>query len=215
MAHIEKGEKSIEFITQCAIDEIAENGKKTTLNSICTKYNISKGRMYHFFSSKEDLYYNCFKYSIDRITNRINKFEIDEDATLERNLHNYYLEIINHWLRHPNEIIVISMITRLSAYDFSDENVQRLIDLKNEWAKTVTDKFVEIINSKNKKMRVDTDIINQIISTLYKQLFLTFSNELISALKAQDYAKAKQIKNKLLKYYDILIKTFLYGIIEK
>lgn len=215
MAHIEKGEKSMEFIIQCAIDEIAENGKKTTLNSICTKYNISKGRMYHFFSSKEDLYCYCCKYSLDKVTNKINEFKIDENATLEKNLHNYYLEIINHWLRHPNEIIVISIIKKMSTYAFNDDNLRRLQNLKNNWAKAVTNKFVEITNSKNKKMRIDTNITNRIISTLYSQLFLTFSNELISALKAQDYTKAKQIKNKLLKYYDILIKTFLYGIIEK
>ena len=215
MVHIGKGEKSIEFIIQCAIDEVAENGNKATLNSICSKHNISKGRMYHFFSSKEDLYFCCCKYSLDKITEKINHFKIDEDATLEKNLHNYYLEIINHWLRHPNEIIFISTITKMSAYAFNDDNLKRLQELKSDWAKTVTDKFVEITNSKNKKMRVDAAITNQIISTLYSQLFLTFSSELISALKQQDYTKAKEIKNGLLKYYDILIRTFLYGIIDE
>lgn len=215
MAHFSKGDKSIELIINYAIDEIAENGHKVSINGICNKYNISKGRMYHFFSSKEELLYSCFQISLERITKTITDFETDENLSLEKNFHNYYLSIINHWLKHPNEIIVIRTVTRMASYAFSDEYVKKLTDIKNEWAISVTDKFLEIIKSEHKNMRVDTDIANQIISTLYKQLFLTFSNELISALKEQDYVKAKVIKVKLLKYYDILISTFLYGIIDE
>ncbi len=215
MAHIAKGDKSIELIIGYAIDEIAEKGNNVTINQICEKHNISKGRMYHFFTSKEDLLYHCVKYSLDQVTKTITDFETDDNLSLKKNLHNYYLTMINHWLRHPNEIIVIRTIMKMASYAFSEENKKKLINLKNEWASAVTSKFINIIKNKNKKMRVNDIITGQIISTLYKQLFLTFSNELISALKEHDYVKAKAIKVKLLKYYDILISTFLYGILDE
>ena len=215
MSHFEKGNKSIEFIINCAIDEYSQKGDKTTLNSICEKYHISKGRMYHFFTSKEDLLCNCFKYSLEKITKMINEFEIDEKASLEDNLHNYYNEIINHWLKNPNEIITIAQITKTTQIHFTNEGRLRLTDYKNNWSNCVTDKFLEIIKAKNIKMRVNAVVVKQIISAMYQQMFLSFSNDLINALKSGNYRLAKEKKQSLLRNYDIIIDTFLNGIAQK
>ncbi len=215
MAHFEKGNKSIELIINCAIDEFSQNGNKTTLNSICEKYHISKGRMYHFFTSKEDLLCSCFKYSLDKISKTINDFEVNDNCTVEDNLHNYYNLIINHWLKHPNEIITISQITKKAQIHFTDEGRSRLMQYKKEWANCVTSKFLQIIKAKKLKMRVNEFIVNQVISTFYLQVFLRFSDDLIIALKQENYKLAKEKKTKLLKYYDILIDTFLNGIIDR
>ncbi|MDD6567501.1 MAG: TetR/AcrR family transcriptional regulator [Eubacteriales bacterium] len=214
-AHFAKGDKSIEFIINCANEEFAQNGSKTTLNGICEKYKISKGRMYHFFTSKEDLLCNCFKYSLEKVANAINDFEIDKNASLEDNLHNYYNEIINHWLKNPNDIITIERIAKMSQVNFSEKNYLRLKGYKNEWADCVTGKFLQIIKSKKVKMRVNETVIKQIISAMYQQMFLNFSNDLISALKSGNYRLAKEKKKSLLRNYDILIDAFLNGIAEK
>ena len=215
MAHIPKGNKSMELIINYAIDEFAQSGSKASINTICSKYNISKGRMYHFFASKEDLLCCCFEYSLDKISKTIESFEVDPSLSVERNFHKYYINIINHWLKNPNEIIVIKLESKAASLSFTKENKNRIIKKRNEWSDTVTKKFLEIISKKNMKTKIDEEMTNRMVSILYNQLFLTFSNDLISALKDKDYARAKQMKINLLKYFDIVIETFLYGIIDE
>lgn len=171
--------------------------------------------MYHFFTSKEDLLCNCFKYSLEKVANAINDFKIDKNASLEDNLHNYYNEIINHWLKNPNDIITIERIAKMSQVNFSEKNYLGLKGYKNELADCVTGKFLQIIKSKKVKMRVNETVIKQIISAMYQQMFLNFSNDLISALKSGNYRLAKEKKKSLLRNYDILIDAFLNGIAEK
>ena len=137
----------------------------------------------------------------------INEFEIDEKASLEDNLHNYYNEIINHWLKNPNEIITIAQITKTTQIHFTNEGRLSLTDYKNNWSNCVTDKFLEIIKAKNIKMRVNAAVV--------KQMFLSFSNDLINALKSGNYRLAKEKKQSLLRNYDIIIDTFLNGIVQK
>ncbi len=214
MSHFAKGNKSIEFIINCANEEFAQNGEKATLNSICQKHNISKGRMYHFFTSKEDLFYNCFKYSLSHIIDSINKFTIDESKSLERNLHNYYAVIINHWMANPDEIITIGFITETIPL-LSQEIQDKITQYRVEWTDYVVDKFLQIINAKRIKMRINATLTKQLIIAIYQYLFYTFSHELINDLKAKNYARAEKNKENLLSYYDMIIDTFLNGVVDK
>lgn len=55
-----------ERIIDVALEEFAQNGYKgTSTNIICKKANISKGLLYHYYGSKENLYLSVIRYFIN------------------------------------------------------------------------------------------------------------------------------------------------------
>ncbi|MBM6861956.1 TetR/AcrR family transcriptional regulator, partial [Clostridium saudiense] len=67
-----------EKIIKAAIEEFAENGyKAASTNSICKKANVSKGLIYYYFKSKEEIYLNALKFAIDRFKENVS-IEINE-----------------------------------------------------------------------------------------------------------------------------------------
>ena len=67
-----------EKIIKAAIEEFAENGyKAASTNSICKKAKVSKGLIYYYFKSKEEIYLNALKFAIDRFKENVT-IEIDD-----------------------------------------------------------------------------------------------------------------------------------------
>lgn len=61
----------------------AEFGSKSfdaaSLNTICSRNNISKGLIYHNFKNKDELYLQCVKLCYDRLTEYLKQNEISSD----------------------------------------------------------------------------------------------------------------------------------------
>lgn len=61
-----------ERILNVAIEEFAQNGyKATSTNVICKKANISKGLLYHYYNSKENIYITVVRHVIDTFKRNI------------------------------------------------------------------------------------------------------------------------------------------------
>ena len=62
MARIINKEEKCKHVTQAALELFLEKGyKSVTTREIATKAGISKGILYHYFESKEDLFYRTVK----------------------------------------------------------------------------------------------------------------------------------------------------------
>lgn len=61
-----------ERILNVAIEEFAQNAyKATSTNVICKKANISKGLLYHYYNSKENIYITVVRHVIDTFKRNI------------------------------------------------------------------------------------------------------------------------------------------------
>ena len=61
-----------ERILNVAIEEFAQNGyKAASTNVICKKANISKGLLYHYYNSKENIYLTVVRHVIDSFKRNI------------------------------------------------------------------------------------------------------------------------------------------------
>ncbi|WP_278600954.1 TetR/AcrR family transcriptional regulator [Clostridium tertium] len=59
-------------IINSALEEFAENGyKAASTNVICRKAKVSKGLLYHYYESKENIYLSVIRYFIDRFKENI------------------------------------------------------------------------------------------------------------------------------------------------
>ena len=80
----ERQERSKASIYQAALEEFAANGYgNVNMERICANHHISKGMMYHYYSSKDELFLLCvektftdLKAYIENQTERMNSMEI-------------------------------------------------------------------------------------------------------------------------------------------
>lgn len=76
MKQSERTKNTYNKILQSAIKEFGENGyDNSSLNTICTKYSISKGLIYHNFKNKDELYL-C---SVEECFTKLIKYLKEED----------------------------------------------------------------------------------------------------------------------------------------
>lgn len=61
-----------ERIINIALEEFAQNGyQSVSTNVICKKAKVSKGLLYHYYGSKENLYLSVLRYFIDKFKENI------------------------------------------------------------------------------------------------------------------------------------------------
>lgn len=96
MTQEEKTERTKERIFEAAMEEFGKNGyTSATIGTICSKYGIAKGLLYHNFASKEALYLACVSRCFDKVTTYLEAQEIGTD------LHRYMERRIHYFSRHP------------------------------------------------------------------------------------------------------------------
>ena len=68
MKQQERQQKSREKILSAAMQEFAEPGyEEVTVDSICQKYEISKGMLYHYYSGKDALFLLCVQQTFQQL----------------------------------------------------------------------------------------------------------------------------------------------------
>lgn len=79
MTQKERQERSRALILQAALNEFGSLGyDAVTMDRICAEHKISKGMMYHYFSSKDDLFLFC----VNQIVNELNAYVAQESKVL-------------------------------------------------------------------------------------------------------------------------------------
>ena len=90
----EKNRRSRECIEEAAIRSFARQGPdNANLNQLCRENGISKGKLYHYYASKDDLLVACVQRIVDRLVAGICAFSPDPEQGIAANLHVYYKEL--------------------------------------------------------------------------------------------------------------------------
>lgn len=70
MKREEKNQQTKRRIMDSALNEFSKQGYgASSVNAICADQNISKGIIYHYFNTKDDLYLACVEECFMRLTN--------------------------------------------------------------------------------------------------------------------------------------------------
>lgn len=210
----EKSINSIYFIIECAINEFAKKGNNVSLNNICKQNGISKGKLYHHFSSKDELLCACVCYALDNLASDIDDFEIDHSLSVEENLHNYYAERIKYWHEYPTHLTILRLAYMLRQNAFSDESLAAIAKHKQNWDNAMKNKVLNIIHSKNNKLKISDENFAELMILLYENTFQAMESKIVKAVINNESENVKKLSDELLKYYDTIILTVLYGIFE-
>ncbi len=211
MKQIDKNRQSIQAIIKAATHAFAQNDfNEVSLNKICRDNNISKGKLYHYFSSKEDLYYSCINYALSELAADILSFEIDSDKSVFQNLHNYYESGLQHWFDNIDEFVIL----RTALVTFSPEEAKNVNKSRLEYYDAIKTKTLEIIHYGNLKDNIDDENLYEIFRMVYENMSIRYINKIIMCIKNGDSDSAhKRIKN-LFELYDKLIYIMLNGILS-
>lgn len=99
----EKTKQTQMKILQAAVCEFGtQNYDAVSLNVLCKKYQISKGLIYHNFKSKDDLYLQCAKMCVGKITEYLKSCQFSDDAP-EQGLKDFMMARQDFFRENPYE----------------------------------------------------------------------------------------------------------------
>lgn len=210
MKQEEKSKISRNTIIKASISAIGESEKaEIPLNRICRENNISKGKLYHYFSSKQEVLYACINYSLSELTESINSFQPALTDSIFNNLHNYYSQRIEYWMENPNNFIVL----QLALETLSEEDSEPINECRFEYYTAVKEKTLQIVQSETHKINISQEDLYLVMQTVYENMFMFNMNKIVKAVKQNDILLAKKRQEALLSRYDNLIRVMLYGIL--
>lgn len=207
----EKNKISTQQIKDAAIRLFAKhNSTDISVNELCRDNNISKGKFYHYFASKDDLLMVCASYVIDDVCADIEAVAVSPQRPLEENLRNYYASRISYWVAHTDYFVLISLILNSRDYEFK----KRFRPLRAEFDAALSGKTLEILHAANVKKNISDSELLEVMKLVYDNMFLTDMAKIVDALHAGDTAHAQKLCNDLLGLYTRLINVMLYGILS-
>lgn len=211
MRQEEKNKLSFEKITDAAIKMFADNGSfDISINELCRQNNISKGKFYHYFNSKDELIRVTINKIVDDLCNDVESFEIYDTNDLEGALISYYTERINYWVKHPERYVVLNFL-------FIAPNDVKLVDyvgLKNKFDLARSSKIIEILLKCNCITNIPDKDILDISRVLYDNMFIRSVHGMVMAIQKGDERLAQQLFTELKSLYTKLVHIMLYGLLE-
>ncbi len=211
MKQSEKNKLSQELILNSAIEAFSQNNiNKVSLNEICRKNNISKGKMYHYFSSKEELYYACINYILKNLTVYVSSFQIKEGRNISDCFNEFFNSQIEYWINHPYDLLIISNVLDT----FTDKEYAYIKSNYLEFRQIMKSKVFEIINAEKITEKVSFENIYQVIQIVIEKTFVPQIKKIVLALTNNQTDEANELRNNLLGIYDTLIYIILYGILS-
>lgn len=166
-------------ILKTAIKRFTKHGlNKTTLDEVARDIRLSKATLYHYFTSKEDLFLASIKYEGSIFLEEIKQIFDTEETLLKNKLLEYYKVKRDFLLKHR----LLYDILLLYYTDTISENEKLIIsELIAEEIKLVKGVLKDIYNNKNEKIIFELPVY--FVKTTWGEIFsprlndITASNE--------------------------------------
>lgn len=113
MKQEERTRQSVEEILDAALEEFAVRGYDgAVINNICRNNGISKGKLFHHFKGKDDLFLACCQYTGDLFAAHNRRFTPNASKTFQENLHDYFEHRNIFFRRKKGSIDVLWMVNK-------------------------------------------------------------------------------------------------------
>ena len=132
-----------ERIIDVALEEFAQNGyKATSTNVICKKAEVSKGILYHYYGTKENLYLTVLRYVIDNFKKNIT---INIESSNKKGI-DYLSEYFNNKFKFFRENPLHSRLIVNSRMNDNIEEAKRLAKEFEEYNNTLMHEVIKKID---------------------------------------------------------------------
>lgn len=143
MKQTQKSQISKEHIIKTAISEFGKYGfASASVNRICEDGNISKGKLYHHFHGKSEIYLDTITYCYEVFALHMRQFQVDKTVTLEENLLACYKLFRKFWYLHPEMLNLFVESRTFPPAELREEIMQTRAQFFNQ---AVKEKLREIV----------------------------------------------------------------------
>lgn len=98
----EKNQQTRRRILDSALAEFAKQGYgSSSVNTICSSQDISKGIIYHYFKTKDELYLSCIEECFHELTAYLRQTLTWENKTAQEQLEQYFTSRVTFFQAHP------------------------------------------------------------------------------------------------------------------
>lgn len=158
MKREEKSQQSKILILETSIKEFAAQGfEKASINTICADGRISKGRLYNYFKSKDDIFIKSASYIFNKRLEHIKNFTVNENENLINVLQRLFRYKQQYFLDNPNHgsflhIVIESAPKHLYEpcfellEQYNEEIYKFNSDIFHKINPEISDKYIRLIN---------------------------------------------------------------------
>ncbi|MEG0615507.1 MAG: TetR/AcrR family transcriptional regulator [Oscillospiraceae bacterium] len=138
MKRIEQNKNSCAQILAAAMTEFSEKAYDgASVNTICEKNKLSKGRVYHYFKSKDEIFLACVEECFDRFSAYLLENIHFDNGDIRKTIGNYFSARYTFFMDFP-ELRNIFFIAKLNP----PEHLTKKIDAIYAELEGINDKFV-------------------------------------------------------------------------
>lgn len=202
MRRVEKNLLSRQKIISSAMKEFGKKGYGlSSINTICSEGEISKGILYHYFRDKDELYLACVKNCFDGLTEALKQSSIERTASASDYLQSYFDIRLAYFEKNPLQLKL-----------FNDAVIDPPVHIAEAISKTKAefDRFnTQTLTVLLEKVKLRADLaIEEVVEVL--RLYQNFINVKLSKENKDeaDFKKREQVCRKS-------INILLYGVIER
>lgn len=216
MNQTESSKNSRNEIIRAGIAEFSEYGPdKASLNKICRENGISKGRFYHHFSSKEELFCACIQHAVESLAQDIRSFTFAEERSLQDNLHDYYVARIDYWMAHPDDYNVVKLAINNTNTAISKE----ISSSVKQYDDAVLEKLLIIMQHAELPSWLGQENFARgfanVVRVVNEGLFFPDMVRIINAVRQNRPEVAAKRRQDLIVLYDKFIDVILYGVLPR
>lgn len=210
MKQAEKNRLSTNQIITAAINEFAHYGYvNASLNRLCRENGISKGKLYHYFDSKDELYYQCVNFIFFDFAAMLQNIEIDKTKPVFENLHYYYKQLLEYWTTHPESCLIIKRASLM----FDSKDFKQVKEGQKKYIMTAKQNLLEITRCGNCNAYVSNDELFEVLKAVNENLFMReIGNAAELAIEGKNEEVQKK-KKEIMALYDRMINVLLHGIL--
>lgn len=202
MKREEKNQQTRRRIMDSALNEFAQHGYEAgSVNSICAGQGISKGIIYHYFRSKDDLYLACVEECFQLLTQHLKSCLAAGQGPVEEQLEKYFAVRMNFFRENPVYQPIFCEAS-ISPPDHLKDKIQdrkQAFDMLN----------VDILESMLKHLALRPHITkDEVVDTFRQYQDFINSKYQIVRINDEEFEKRNESCRKAL-------NILLYGVIEK
>ncbi len=187
-------------IIQAAVKRFTKHGiNKTTLDEIARDLRIGKATIYHYFQSKEELYYSTIELRTEEYLEEISNIFNDDGKSIEERFINYF--IFKNSLGEKYQLIYELVLLLLKDNNFEPE-LNALKNLLQKEKELLKDVFIKInklkVAPKSEKVHLSNESSLAEFFVIQSWGFM-FGQKLNSISKHEESPDNKDMIQKILK----------------
>lgn len=207
MGREEKNEVSKERILKAALEEFGQNDYNVaSTNTICKNHGISKGLLFHYYKSKDEIFLVCVEKCFEELSDYLQK-NYKKIGNKVEDILNYYFEMrFNFFREFPHYAQIFKTATFNAPTQLRDEIKQLKMTLRqvNEGI------LLDVLDDLDLKEDVSKDQVIHLVLEFTEYLIVK-SQEQSNVLMAKDTRELFEEQNEQLIQ---MIKMLFYGIIK-